>query len=157
MRLLIGAVAAALTLASAAQSQEGFDAIWADYGESMRAQGINEPMARLAMHWTELQYHLGLCRGAGLAERDIAFWREWWKDTPLTQSPFGRRIIGAGNQAYTEGLEDRLTSPLDSTQCQRVLDSWMAETREIMAAYPAASRPMEPTTEPQVSRTTPPL
>ena len=140
MRSSIVGIIAAITISNAAQAQEGFEPIWAEYGEAMRAQGIDEPMARLAMHWTELQYHLGLCRGAGLSESDITFWREWWNDTPLPQSPFGRGIIQAGNEGYTEGLEDHLRSPLDSTQCQRVLDSWIAETRAIMAAHPASPR-----------------
>lgn len=129
---MIASLVATIFNAAPVQAQEGFDAIWARYGAQLEAEGISEKMARQAMHWTELQYHLGLCR-TRLPAADVIFWREWWNDTPILRSEMGRMIIEAGNASYTEGLEAALSEPIPTDQCQRIFDSWMAEMRTLMA------------------------
>lgn len=135
----IAGIVASLTLATAlpAQAQDGFDRIWARHGEMLRSQGVDEPHARAILLWSELQVHLGQCRGH-LSESNVRHWREWWNDKPIAQTEFGHYVINdIGNELYTQGLETALTQPLTGDQCQRVLDSWIAEMTRLMGDYTA--------------------
>lgn len=116
----------------AAKPESGFESIWRNDGPALEAQGITQPMARQAFLWTELQYHLGMCGGI-MAESDLAFWRLWWRDTPLERAEMGRQILAAGDANYYKGVEDRRKRPLSARQCRRVLNSWIGDMRRIIA------------------------
>lgn len=127
----LAALVASLSLSSPVWAQDSFDRLWVEHGAALEAEGITQPMARAAIHWTELQVHLGRCR-SGLEPDTVRFWREWWKNTPLQQSRMGMAIIEAGNQLYISGLEKAVSDPLSTGNCQRVLDSWVTELRSIL-------------------------
>ena len=116
----------------AAKPEGGFESIWRTDGPALEAQGITQPMARQAFLWTELQYHLGIC-GSFMAENDLAFWRLWWRDTPLERAEMGRQILAAGDTNYYKGVEDRRKRPLSARQCRRVLASWVGDMRRAIA------------------------
>jgi hypothetical protein len=127
---MLTAILAALLVQIAPQEDPGFTDIWIRYGSAMEAEGITRRMAAQAYTWTEGQYHLGLCRPY-LEHRDVTFWREWWKNTPLEQSVWGRRILEAGSTNYTEGLEAAATQPITAAHCQRIADSWLTDMKRL--------------------------
>ena len=124
------AILAALLIQTDPQEDPGFTDIWNRYGSAMEAEGITRRMAAQAYTWTEGQYHLGLCRPY-LDREDVTFWREWWKNTPLEQSVWGRRMLEVGSTNYTEGLEAAATEPITAAHCQRIADSWFADMKRL--------------------------
>lgn len=133
-------LAAVLLLASGstAHAQDGFDRIWARHGEMLRSQGVDERHARAILLWSELQVHLGQCRGH-LSESNVTHWRDWWNDKPIARTQFGHYVINdIGKDLYTQGLEMALTEPLTGDHCQRVLDSWIADMTRLMGEYTIA-------------------
>jgi hypothetical protein len=112
-----------LALVAAEAPAKNNDQMWAEYQSALTGEGITRPMFDQAMLWTELQYHLGLCR-AYLGDDDVAFWRQWWNNTSLKSGPYGRKILTIGDNQYYAGFQDARKKPLTKIQCQRVLDNW---------------------------------
>lgn len=135
--LVVGVAWFSLVAATQPGADEGFEQIWAEYGSAMLADGIDRPMAELAMLWMEGQYHLGRCV-AFVNRDDVAYWRTWWNDTPLPRSTLGQGILRGGDQSYIDGVQDGRTRPLTNAHCNRVVESWFADMRRL-AARPAAT------------------
>lgn len=130
MRFLTAALSLAILSTQPSAAQSGFAEIWATDKELLLSQGIDEPTARSAFLWTELQYHLGRCR-AYLDEDDLLFWRMWWKDKALAQVPVGKKILEVGDQQYYAGFQDARTKPLSKPHCQRIFDSVTADIQKM--------------------------
>lgn len=130
MRLLTTAVSLAIFGTQPCAAKDKFAEIWATDKELLLSQGIDEPTARSAFLWTELQYHLGRCR-AYLDEDDLLFWRMWWKDTALAQVPVGKKILEVGEQQYYAGHQDARTKPLSMPHCQRIFNSVTADIQKL--------------------------
>lgn len=133
MRLLILALSLAVLGAQPSAAKDRFTEIWATHKDLFQSQGIDEPTARSAFLWTELQYHLGRC-AAFLGEGDLLHWRMWWKGTALASVPVGKKILEIGDQQYYAGFEDSRSKPLSQPHCQRIFSSMIAD---IQSALPS--------------------
>jgi hypothetical protein len=119
---------ACLALVAAEAPAKSNDQMWIEYQSALTGEGITRPMFDQAMLWTELQYHLGLCR-AYVGDDDVAFWRQWWNDTPLKSGAYGQKILAIGDNEYYAGIQDARRKALTRNQCQRVLDGWFRRMR----------------------------
>jgi len=131
IRATILAAALALAVApaaAAAQNGDSFEALWAKHSELLLDAGISKPMALHAVLWIEGQYLIGIC--AAYIDRDtVAYWRLWWKNTPLETSDIGKRLLQMGDDQYYEGIQDSRTKPLGRAHCKRVLDAWYKDMK----------------------------
>jgi hypothetical protein len=124
-------------LVAAAPARGGrFEQLWVRNGVQLRPDDISKPLIKTAFLWTELQYYLGYC-WAELSNSDVNTWgRNWWSNTLLENSSFGKHILKTGDKNYKEGLKEGLRKPPTPRFCQYTINSWEHDMQSAMADVP---------------------
>lgn len=128
----------ALALASAPPTDpKGFEQLWAQSKTFLEPAGIDRHMFKVALHWTELQFHLGYCQPY-IKDADFLHWREWWKGTVLERTDVGRQLLLTADEVFNEGIRERSKSPPTAELCQRTAANWSRDMKTAIEEVPIA-------------------